>query len=104
MGPRLPRFSISQCSMAPPTQHILHVEAGWTLPIASDARRPPCRSSAVCELILPTRTPVDWVVDDVSVPLPSPVSSQHTPSFTLGYSIVFMATCTRTNTNLWLLN
>ena len=27
--------------------------------LASDARRLPCRSSAVCELILPIRTPVD---------------------------------------------
>ena len=53
------RFPISRCSMAPPTQNIFHVEAGRTLPIASDARRLPCRSSAVCELILPIRTPVD---------------------------------------------
>ena len=45
-GPRLLRFPISRCSI--PTQHIFHVEAGCTLPIASDARRPPCRSSAVC--------------------------------------------------------
>jgi hypothetical protein len=45
--------------MAPPTQHIFHVEAGRTLPIAGDAGRPPCRSSAACELILPIRGAAD---------------------------------------------
>jgi hypothetical protein len=45
--------------MALPTQHIFHAEAGRKLTIAIDARPPPFQSSAVCELVLPIRAPVD---------------------------------------------